>query len=403
MAPVLGESGFGASAGRRAAALDWGLALGLTALAQLQLAFFTDLGGQTRLQTAAGFALTLAQTLPIGLRRRAPFPILVLTGLAALLQLLLRAKGADFGTFAVVVAFYTVAAQSSRRLATSVGAAAAVGIFAAKLADQSMQFHLDDMIVVYAQFGAAWVLGDNSRYRRLHIADLEDRAARIEREREYRAREAVAGERARIARELHDVVTHSLCVILLQAGAARTVMHTAPDTARACLLSIESVGRQAWSEMRHLVGLVREAGSEDGAPDEGVPPQPGLDDLPGLVRRFEETGLRIDLAIRGRSRALPPAMELSAYRIVQEALTNTLKHAGQVRARVAVSYEDEAVELEIVDEGGRSRVPFDVEGVGHGLLGMYERTKLFGGELSAQAGPRGFTVRARLPLEPAPA
>jgi signal transduction histidine kinase len=375
--------------------VDWTLALGLTALAELQLAFFTDLRAQTPAQTAAGYGLTLLQTLPVAFRRRTPFLILLLTGSAALAQLLVPAKSADFGTFGVLVAFYTVAAVSDRRLATTVAVLAGVGIFAAKLLDPSMRLlHLDDLVVLYAQFAAAWVLGDNSRYRRRHIADLE-------REREYLAREAVAEERARIARELHDVVTHSLAVIMLQAGAARTVMASAPDSARACLLSIESVGRQAWSEMRHLVDLVR----QDGAAVAEERPQPSLRDLPALVRRFEEAGLAIDLEVAGPARVLSAGVDLSAYRIVQEALTNTLKHAGQVRARISITFSDEAVELVVADAGGPSALPTDPERMGHGLLGMRERAKLFGGELAVDAGPDGFVVRARLPvaLEPLPA
>jgi signal transduction histidine kinase len=373
--------------------LDWILGLGLTGLAELQLALLSNCCQGGTLRISATFLLTAVQTLPIIVRRRAPFPILLLTGLAALAQFLLREPTTDFGTFGVLVAFYTVSAQGERRLAVWVAVLVAIGIVVAKLLDVRMQIHVDDLIVLYAQFVAAWVLADNSRYRRRHIEDLEDRAARIERENEYRARVAVADERARIARELHDVIAHSLSVITLQAGAARTVIDTKPDSARACLRSIEAVGKEAWTEMRRLLDLVRED-DETGAQS----PQPSLELLPGLIRRFGEAGLSVELVVSGRRRALPAAVDLSLYRIVQEALTNTLKHAGPVRARVAIAFEPSAVEVDVADAGGGA-----VNGqgftAGHGLLGMHERVRLFGGELRTGFRDGGFAVTARLPVE----
>jgi signal transduction histidine kinase len=170
-------------------------------------------------------------------------------------------------------------------------------------------------------------------------------------------------------------------------------MDTKPDSARACLRSIEAVGKEAWTEMRRLLDLVRED-DETGAQS----PQPSLELLPGLIRRFGDAGLAVELVVSGHRRALPAAVDLSLYRIVQEALTNTLKHAGPVHARVAIAFEPRAVEVEVADAGGAA-----VNGqgftAGHGLLGMHERVRLFGGELRTGFRDGGFAVTARLPVE----
>ena len=363
--------------------IDWGLALGLSALAELQLGVMKNCCSQGAVRTSDAFLLTLLQTLPIVFRRLAPLPILLVTGAAAAVQYLLLVPSSDFGTVGVLVAFYTVADQSSRRLASSIAVLAAVGIAVAKLLDRSNELHVDDMMFLYAQFTAAWVLGDNARYRRRHLANLEERA--------------VTDERARIARELHDVITHSLSVMMVQAGAARTVMDTRPESARACLRSIEAVGREAWTEMRHLLDLARQDGGGDG---DDQPPRPSLRHLPVLVERFENAGLTVDLVVTGAPRPLPAAADLSLYRIVQEALTNTLKHAGPVRTRVSVAYDEQAVALEVLDDGGGPSALARDGRAGHGLVGMRERVRLFGGELATGPCGAGFAVRVRLPLEP---
>jgi len=373
------------------ALIDWSLAGGLAALAVIQLGLFTSLDGLVPLQVAAGFLLTLLQTVPIGFRRRAHLAVLLLTGCAALTQLLLDIPSSDFGTYGVAVAFYTVQAMSDRRLANSMAAAAAVGILGANLLDDFRQAHVVDVIVTYAQFTVAWALGLSARYRRQHIADLEDRAARTERETEYRRREAVAEERARIGRELHDVINHSLCVMLVQAGAARGVVERQPASAQACLSSIEAVGREALTEVRRVLVLMRE---EEGLNGDD---RPGLHRLPQLVAQFAAAGLAVRVETAGEPRPLPAAMDLSAYRILQEALTNTLRHAGPVGVGVSIRHHAEGVDLEVVDDGpaaGRPAVP--AAGPGHGLIGMRERTRLFGGQLTAGQDGRGFAVEATL-------
>jgi signal transduction histidine kinase len=238
---------------------------------------------------------------------------------------------------------------------------------------------------------ACWVVGLGWYRRSAQAAALRDRAERAERERETAARVAVAEERARIARELHDVVAHSVSVMVLQTGAVRRLLGEQQEREREALGDVERTGREALAEMRRLLGVLR-------APDEGaeLAPQPGLSELPALVARTEAAGLPVVLRVEGEPGPLPLGVDLSAYRIVQEALTNTLKHAGPARAEVAIRYQPDAVDIEVVDDG---RGPVDSNGDGHGLVGMQERATLYGGELSAGARDGGgFVVRARLPI-----
>ncbi len=254
---------------------------------------------------------------------------------------------------------------------------------------------LDDpifVVAVYAVFAAAWALGDNLRTRRAYLAELEARAERLEREREETARRAVAEEQARIARELHDVISHNVSVMVVQAAAGGDVFATRPDRAREALGSIESTGREALVELRRLLGVVRPAADDDGV---GREPQPGLTRLPELIEQVSAAGLRVELAVGGEPRDLPPGVDLSAYRIVQEAVTNTLKHARAENVQVTIGYADSRLDLEILDDGAGG----EVVGPGRGIIGMRERVGLLGGELSA--GPRaggGFEVRATIPL-----
>jgi signal transduction histidine kinase len=223
------------------------------------------------------------------------------------------------------------------------------------------------------------------------LGDRERRAQLAERERDVAAREAVVEERARIARELHDAIAHDVSMMVVQAGAERRVLDGKGGTTQEVLETIERIGRGSLTEMRRLVGMLR---SEDGEP---LAPQPGLDDLPTLVSQVREAGLPVELQVDGERRELPVGIELSAYRIVQEALTNALKHAGEARASVRVSYGPDSLELEIVDDGAGESQP--VSRGGHGLVGMRERVALYGGRLDAGRRPSGgFAVRVLLPI-----
>jgi signal transduction histidine kinase len=225
------------------------------------------------------------------------------------------------------------------------------------------------------------------------VRDRQLRAEALEREQELRAHEAVAEERARIARELHDLVAHNVSLMVVQAGAER---HSLPEdqvTTREVLGSIEQAGRQALVEARRLLGMLRRKDDR-----EELEPQPSIDQIDALVERVERAGLPVTLQVEGEQAPLPAGVDLCAYRVVQEALTNALKHAGPARAEVVLRFGARALDIEVRDDGLGAAVP-NGDGAGHGLIGMRERVALYGGQLDA--GRRrcgGFEIRARLPL-----
>ncbi|HXM55870.1 MAG TPA: histidine kinase [Candidatus Dormibacteraeota bacterium] len=322
--------------------------------------------------------LTLAETLPVAWRRRFPWPVLAFTGSAAAALTLIGGPSTDIGVLGVLVAYYTVAARASRRFAIGLGAATAGGILLAKPFEPTTVVRIDDLVLIYAQFAAAWVLADNARWRRQHNADLEDLAA--------------ARERARIARELHDGIADSLGVIMVQAGAARSAAGGVPERVDACLRSIESVSREAWTELRHVLALERGGN--------GGPALPGLRHLERLVGQFAAAGLVVDLVVSGNARPLPAAADRCAYRVVQEALTNALRHSGTARADVRIHYASGCLQVDVANDDPEWRGEDAASDGGHGLRGMRERLEQIGGELYVRSGER-FTVEARLPIPPA--
>jgi signal transduction histidine kinase len=224
------------------------------------------------------------------------------------------------------------------------------------------------------------------------IGDRERRAQVAERERDLAAREAVVEERARIARELHDVIAHHVSMIVLQAGAERRVLDGSNASTRDVLETVERTGRSALTEMRRLLGMLRAETSEP------LTPQPGLSDVPALVAQLHEAGLPVEVQVEGERRELPVGIDLSAYRIVQEALTNALKHAGDAKASVSIRYRPDSLELEISDDGAGTEKP--LASGGHGLVGMRERVALYGGRLDVGRRPGGgFAVRVLLPIQ----
>jgi signal transduction histidine kinase len=255
-----------------------------------------------------------------------------------------------------------------------------------------------DVLPFWLWIAGAYGIGTALRRRESLAALLEDRAVRAERERELRAREAIVEERGRIARELHDVVAHNVSVMVIQAQGAGRVLEGDQPQVRTALEAIETTGREAVDEMRRLLGVLR---AGDAAPAAALAPRPGLAQLDALLDSVRAAGVRVDLDVEGRPVTLPPGIDVSAYRIVQEALTNTLRHADARHAAVVVRYAPQAVELEVRDDGraGAGRAAGNGGG-GHGLVGMRERTALFGGELSAgRQNGGGWTVRARLPVD----
>ena len=293
-----------------------------------------------------------------------------------------------------LVAWYSVGAHADPRWGPRAALLAAVPLMAAGVVDDIAGYHdpFDDF-ALYVLLGAAWALGNAFQRHGRRERELEARAAALEREREEKARIAAAEERARIARELHDVVAHSVSVMVVQVGAARGILDTEPDTARDSLLSAERTGRQALAEMRRMLGILRERADGD-----GLAPQPGLDHVDGLLERARDAGLEVELRTEGDPRPLPPGLDLAAYRIVQESLTNAVKHAGPAHARVLLRYAPESLNIEVRDDGrGPAHRPGDP---GHGVVGMRERVALYGGTLDVGAADGGgFAVCACLPLD----
>jgi signal transduction histidine kinase len=250
-----------------------------------------------------------------------------------------------------------------------------------------------DAVLIVA---GSWLLGHYVRTRRLLVAELEQRAADLERQREEQAGRAVAEERLRIARELHDVLAHTMSTVAVQAGTGRLVSADHPDAALAALAAVETTARSAMDEMRQILTVLR----ADDSPGAAVTPTPGLDDLPALVTQVGETGIDVDVHVSGEPRPVPTGVGLAVYRIIQEALTNVIKHAGPAHASVLLRYTEDDMLVEVRDDGHASTP--DVAAGGHGLIGMRERAAVHGGELTAGPDPDGgFMVRARLPVKPA--
>ena len=368
------------------------LALGLTVIAVGSTVVSRTRYGYDAPVLAA--IVTLFTTLPLALRRYRPLEVLAITVTAETALLISRpGAGAPFG---VIVALYTVAAYCERRVSIRAAALTALPITVGVIVHNAS--HAGIVIPELAVFAIAWVIGDNLRTRRAYLAELEARAARLEREREEQADRAVADERVRIARELHDVIAHNVSVMVVQAAAGEDVFDEDPGKARESLAAVASTGRAALAELRRLLGVIR---VEDDRVEPAYTPQPGIEYIDELVRQVRETGLPVGLSVLGEPRPVPEGVGLCAYRIVQEALTNTLKHAHASTAQVQLRYVSDALELQVLDDG-RGASAVNGTASDQGLIGMRERVALFGGELTA--GPRtgpGYEVRARLPLEEA--
>jgi signal transduction histidine kinase len=366
--------------------LDLAVAALLTVGAQLQVWLGNgDVADHHQVGTALASAFT---TLSVAVRRRWPLQLGVAVGWVVSLEL---AAWGDPQIIASSVAYfcalYGLTAWTSRReFLLGIGLLLVplpVDVLAPHGPGRSSIFFTAVTLTVMLLVRV--VLGD--RERRIQLA---------ERERDLTAREAIASERARIARELHDVVAHSVSVMVVQAQAGPRLL-TDPEQASGVFSSIEATGREALVELRRLLGVLR-SGDEHAA----TAPQPGLGSLDTLLGQVRDTGLHVDLRIEGDRVALPAGVDLSAYRIVQEALTNTLKHAGSAEAEVIVRYDTGFVELEILDNGVGPQAHSN--GVGHGIAGMRERVALYGGALeTGSRNGHGFAIRARLPLAAEPA
>jgi signal transduction histidine kinase len=366
------------------------LALGLVILEGI-----FEVTGETRpdstLSTAGAIVSVVAVILPLFFRRWLPFlaPALVwLVGASiSFVDEALTATTFSVYISGVVAAYLLGSLPEPRRAAIGlviviIGAAVVVYNYPPSLGS--------DFVTVPATFAIAWLAGFALRYRSDRVEEAEQRASTAERERESAARIAVAEERARITRELHDVVAHAVSVMVLQVGAVRHRLPDSLDQDRDALQAVERTGRAALTEMRRLLGVIHEDEDVD------LSPQPGLDRLDALVEEVRLAGLPVDLHREGEARELPRSLDLSAYRIVQEALTNCLKHARARRAEVTLRYTQDDLHIEVVDDGvGQAKG----DGLGRGITGIRERVKIYGGTMSIGTDPGdGFRLSVVLPV-----
>jgi len=375
----------------RSAALDVLIVIGAVE-SGLEVAFRHDASGQP--STATWFAVPAVVLLVLTLLGRRRFPFLApvsLWVLAAALsfvdgELVVFSVGVYAAGMAAALLLGTVADPVQR------GAGLALVLAGAGTVVYNDPNHAaGEFLFVPMLFGIAWLAGFALRERAAQAEAAEARAAGAEREREENARRAVFEERVRIARELHDVVAHHVSMMGVQAGAARVVIDQDVGKAKDALSAIESSSRQAVAELHRLLGFLRQAGDHD-----DLAPQPGLSQLPSLAASMRESDLAVEVSVEGEARSLPPTVDVSAYRIVQEALTNTIKHSAASRADVHLRYWPDELEVEIVDDG-RPNGPSSSGPGGLGLIGMRERAALHGGQLSAgPAAGGGFAVRAKL-------
>ena len=364
----------------------------LALLVEIELQVWLSPYIQDRVPTAIG---GLALSAAVAVRRHWPFGAVLLALVAVVAQEALGGRLTQHtvgALLALILVFYAAGAflrERSAWLALGLGLAGSAA--SVVLAGSSSDLWFGGIFLE----GLPWAVGRIVRERSARERAYRERAERVDSEREQQALAAVWGERARIARELHDVVAHSLSVMVLQAGGARMVMGAEPERAEVSLRSVERAGRDALAEMRRLLGVL---GS--GEDPQSLAPQPGLGDIEDLIAGTRSAGLSTHLRVDGEPTTVSAALDLCAYRIVQEALTNAIKHAGPARAEVRLRWAREALEVEISDDGRGSG---DVNGAsgGHGIAGMRERAALYGGTIDAGPGPgRGFTVRAHLPLSP---
>jgi len=334
----------------------------------------------------------LVIVLPLLARRRFPFGAPAAMGVAAALTSFVDRTVVPYDgvTFLVGCAAIFLVGSLRDRAQAVAGFAVAEGVLAV-VVHNDPRSGVGNFVVASIIFAIVWTIAFGVGRKSVEADEARDRAARAEREREERARSAVAEERARIARELHDVVGHSVSVMTVQASGVRRLLRPDQDREREALLIVERTGREALAEMRRMVGVLRR-------PEEApaLAPQPSLDHLGRLVEQAREAGLPVELSIEGDAIQLPAGVDLTAYRLVQEGLTNVVKHAQATRAEVLVNYGESYLEVTVTDNGSGVG---NGDGSGHGLVGIRERVSVYGGELDAGPQPGGgYRLRAKLPL-----
>ncbi|MEV0208073.1 sensor histidine kinase [Streptomyces sp. NPDC050788] len=352
------------------------------------------------------YAAIAAVCLPLPWRRRRPVAVLAVISGAVAVSMALHSNA--WLVQLATLAMYSMAAVTPRRRSLTALAAGVLVVFGGALAGASgsLSGALGSGVLLLV---GGWLVGENTRRRRAYEKTLAERAMEREAQREQRIRQAAMEERIHIARELHDSLAHAMSVITVRSGIARMLIESRPDEARNALGIIESTSRGIMQEMRLLLGVLRTPHAEADVPEADAPvapvaPAPGLDHLDELLARVQQAGVQVDLRAEGTPRALPDSIGRSAYRIIQEALTNVVRHAGATSARLRVSYHPEDLAIEIVDNGTGGTRPADAVAppgtAAHGLVGMRERVHLFGGEFSAGPLPEGgFRVLARIPTD----
>jgi signal transduction histidine kinase len=375
--------------------LDWLIACGLIAFGFVEVWLLHTYRGPRGLTSA----MVLVRGVPLLWRSRRPTTVLAIEMAAAAVKLTYDSAPVNHSSVSEVLpglfALYGAGAYATGRAFAASAAVTVAGSLLAAYEDAGP--HVQSFIGSLAFFGGiyagTWLAGAVVGRHRDRTSDAERRAGRAEAERERRAHEAVSEERARIARELHDVVAHAISVIVLQAKGARRMLEVDPAETRTALDTIVESGEQALGEMRRLLGMLRRSDEEL-----ALSPLPSLRHLDSLVDQVSRAGLPVELHVEGEPAEVPAGVDLSAFRIVQEALTNALKHAGPAHACVTVRYAGDQLGLEITDDG-RGPDATRSDGGGHGLVGMRERAALFGGHVESAARPDGgFAVRATLPL-----
>jgi signal transduction histidine kinase len=373
---------------------DSALALAAAGLSTAIFVFDPAFRGLPRGRFVLGCGLVLLHTVPLAARRRFPLAVLA-TSVASGLAFAALDLSPDLLWMTFLVAVYSVAAYGSRWVSLAGLVVAEVGSVANQLTPG--RFQAPTVISNALLIAAVWLLGHFVGVRRVYVGQLEERTAELEQAREELARRAVTEERLRLARELHDVVAHAMSVIAVQSGVGAHIANTQPEEAAKALVAIEATSRGALEELRRLLGVLR----QEDEPQGDLAPVPGLADLDSLLAEVSKAGLAVKLRVNGTRPPVPAGVDLSAYRIVQEALTNVVKHAGPAHAQVTIGYRDQDVTVEVTDDGQGAVISGSdgQAGSGHGLIGMRERVAAFGGEL--EVGPRpggGFRVAARLPL-----
>jgi signal transduction histidine kinase len=384
--------GMGVTRPTASMAADVALAAAVTAFAQLDIRL--DLDNSTRFGPPWAVVLcSLVATAALAFRRRAPLAtMLVVAAAVAGPQLVAVLTITLWGHFLpLLVAAYSVVRHTDRERAAA-GLLVAVAALVVLFLRVPSIGTAANVPFAFVPLAVVTAVGRGLRHRDRSHAELSERASRLADEQEAWVRDAVAAERARIARELHDVVAHCVSVMVIQAGAAEDLLDRDPDGARQPLRAVQHTGQQAVAELGHMLGLLRGA-----APADVLLPQPGVAQVPELVAQVRDAGLPVEFHVEGVPRDLPPGVDVALFRLVQEALTNVLKHARGASATVVLRYSETGVELSVHDDG---RAATSHPGLGHGLIGMRERVALYGGTLDAR--PRsdgGFAVEAVIPVD----